>query len=311
MALDPRSCDLVSLALLASVATTGSIGAGAERQGLSQPAASARLRELETTLGVTLLQRGSQGSRPTPTGTLVIEWSQPLLQAAATLQGALSTLHVHGTQQDPVRVAASTTVAEYLMPRWLGTLRDEHPSARAVLAAGNSAQVLRRLRAGTTDIGFAEGTVIPRTLHTRTIAHDELVLVVPPEHPWATRPTIAPTELATAPLVTRESGSGSRSLLNNALRNIGAPITVPTALEVSSTTAIKSAITSGAGIGVLSRLAVEPDLKAGTLITVPIEHLNLHRQLQAVWAPDHPLTHSAESLLDIAGRDTNPRQPQT
>lgn len=299
MALDPRACDIVSLELLASVAATGSISAAAHRQGLSQPAASSRLRELENKLGVGLLERGPHGTRPTAIGALVIEWSQPLLRAAATLQGALFTLRDRTSGRDPLRVAASTTIAEYLLPRWLGTLRVRRPETRAVLGAHNSAQVLRRLRAGTADLGFVEGEGVPPSLRTRTVAHDVLLLVVSPDHAWAARDNIAAPELAAAPLITREAGSGTRAVLDRALRACGASMISPPAMEVSSATAVKNAVVGGHGAGVLSSLAVDLELAAGTLIAVPTD-LDLRRDLRAVWAPDRPLTTIAEALIDIA-----------
>lgn len=299
MGLDPRACDVVSLELLASVAATGSISAGARRHGLSQPAASTRLRELENALGVWLLEREPHGTRPTATGALVIEWSQPLLHAAATLRSALRSLREQSGGREPLRVAASTTIAEYLLPGWLGLLRRRHPEARAVLGAHNSAHVLRRVRAGTADLGFVEGEGVLASLRTRTVARDVLLLVVPPDHPWTTRDLVAPAELAAVPLITREAGSGSRAVLDSALRAVGAPVSAPPAMEVSSATAVKNAVAGGSGVGVLSRLAVDLEITAGTLTTVPID-LDLRRELRAVWAPDRPLSAAAEALIDIA-----------
>lgn len=302
MTRDPRVGDPVSLALLAAVAATGSIGAAARRQGLSQPAASARLRELENAIGAALLDRTPTGSRPTSTGALIIEWAQPLLLAADTFHAALDTLQPRPTRGDTVRIAASTTIAEYLLPRWVATLRHEHPAARPVLDARNSAHVLARLRAGRADLGFTEGTPVPETMPHRVVARDELVLVVHPDHPWSQRATITPRELAATPLITREAGSGSRAVLEHALRAAAAPPIAPAAMEVPTATAVKNAVAAGLGVGVLSVLAVTAELAHRALVAVPLPELDLTRELHAVWPPDRPRSPTSEALIDIAAR---------
>jgi DNA-binding transcriptional LysR family regulator len=118
------------------------------------------------------------------------------------------------------------------------------------------------------------------------VAHDELVVIVPPDHKWARRSrAVSASELAQTPLVTRELGSGTRDSLTAALQQaLGEAMhQSPPALELSSAAAVRAAVLAGAGPAVLSRLAVTDDLAVGRLRAVAIPELNLHRQLQAIW----------------------------
>ena len=154
------------------------------------------------------------------------------------------------------------------------------------LTATNSGEVAALVRAGRVDVGFVEGPRAPRGCRSRVIAHDRLVAVVAPGHPWAHRrhPVDAETLVAT-PLVTRERGSGTRDALDaalaTALRDPGAGVTP--ALELSTTAAVRAAVLAGAAPAVLSALVVADDLAAGRLVEVAATGLDLTRSLRAVW----------------------------
>jgi DNA-binding transcriptional LysR family regulator len=124
-----------------------------------------------------------------------------------------------------------------------------------------------------------------------------------PSHPWARRRSgVPPAELAATALVSRESGSGTRYFVEEALRTQAGLEHVPPLAELSSTTAIKAAVAAGAGPAVLSSLAVAAELSAGTLRAVTITGLNLNRTLLAVWAPGRRLAGPARDLYAIAAR---------
>ncbi len=297
----PRSAlvtDLAGFDLLLTVAGAGSIGQAAKLHGLSQPAASIRLRQLESRLGVTLLERSAQGTRLTTAGELVASWAQPVLDRAAELETSLEALRTG--QRSQLRIGASFTIAEYLLPRWLIMLRNAHAGIRISLVSGDSADVSARVLAGRTDIGFVEGPDVPDTLQARVVARDELALVVAPSHRWARRRTpLTVGDIAATRLVSREHGSGTRGAWERALRM---PLAEP-ALEVTSTTAIKAAVMDGLAPAVLSSNAVAAELAVGTLVRVRTpDGLDLTRRLRAVWTRGHNLSGPAADLLAVASR---------
>lgn len=293
MVLPADAPNVMSLDLFVSVVHLGSLSAAAASHGISQPSASARIRQLERQVGVELLTRGPNGSTPTPNGRLVAEWAQRVLDPLAELVRSVAVLRAGDTS---VRIAASYTIAEHLLPRWLGALRRTQPDIEVDLEVVNSAAVLQAVRSGDVELGFVEGAGAVRGLQTKTVAHDDLVVVVEPGHGWSRRRRpLTPSVLASTALVTREQGSGTRDALESALAERGHLLADPS-LELASTSAVRAAAESGAGPAVLSRLAVADALVGGRLVEVPVEGLALDRELRAVWSTGR-LSPAARALL--------------
>jgi molybdate transport repressor ModE-like protein len=287
--------DVVSLDLLQSVAKLGSIRQAAMLHNISQPAASARLRSLEKTLGLQLLERESGGSRLTDAGSAIVQWSEPLLEGMRTLLSGTASLRHNDAIH--LRLAASMTVAEYLVPNWLNRLRSIDNAISVSLLMGNSEDVVEIVRHRRADLGFVEGQGAPTDLSSRIIGDDDLVVIVAPSHAWARRTSVSAHELAATPLVLRESGSGTREVLEAGLTRLG--LEVSALVELGSTTAIKSAVQSGVGPAVLSRLATSTEIREGKLIVVPIDGLALDRRIRAIWAKATPLPPAARTLMTL------------
>jgi molybdate transport repressor ModE-like protein len=294
-----RVPDLGALELLLAVARHGSLGRAARELGITQPAASSRVRSMERQLGVALVDRSPRGSQLTDAGALVTDWARRVVEAAEAFDVGAQALR--GRRDSRLRVAASMTIAEYLLPGWLIALRAERPGTAVSLLAGNSAMVARRLLAGEADLGFVEGLAVPEGLDGTVIGHDRLLVVAAPSHPWARRRApLTPAELAAAPLILRERGSGTRQVLDSALTECGG-LAEPL-LELASTTAVKAAAVSGAGPAVLSELAVTEELASRRLVRIPLEAVHLRRDLRAVWPHSHRPTGPARDLLSLTRR---------
>ncbi|MFF4714623.1 LysR family transcriptional regulator [Streptomyces eurythermus] len=288
-----RVPDLAALELLLAVARLGSLGAAAREVGITQPAASSRLRSMERQLGVALVDRSPRGSRLTDAGALVTDWARRVVEAAAAFDAGARALR--DRRDSRLRVAASMTIAEYLLPGWLLALHAERPDTAVSLLAGNSAKVAELLLAGEADLGFVEGLNVPTGLDSTVIAHDRLIVVTAPGHPWARRRRpLTAAELASTPLILRERGSGTRQVLDAALGGLARPL-----IELSSTTAVKASAVSGAGPSVLSELAVGEELSLRRLVSIPVEGVPLRRALRAVWPTGHRPTGPARELLSL------------
>lgn len=300
--------DLATLELLVALADEGSLSAAARRCGVAQPNASRSIARLERGLGLSLIHRATTGARVTTDGLLVVEWARATLEAARALETGVAALRAR--TQAPLVVMASQTVAEHLLPGWIagwqhaaggagaGGASPHDPSlgeTRGIsVAVGNTTEVLAAARGGEVDLGFIEGPGAPPGLNSVVVAHDDLVLVVAPQHPWAARSRVRAEELAATPLVARESGSGTRVALRRAL----APLDVaPPALELASNAAVRVSAAAGTAPAVLSRLAVDDALRAGTLVEVDVEGADLTRNLRAVWAGPRRLTNPAAAAL--------------
>ncbi|MFJ8309366.1 MULTISPECIES: LysR family transcriptional regulator [unclassified Streptomyces] len=291
-----RVPDLGAMELLLAVARHGSLGRAARDLGITQPAASSRVRSMERLLGVALVDRSPRGSRLTAEGVLVTDWARRVVEAAEAFDAGAQALR--GRRDSRLRVAASMTIAEYLLPGWLIALRAERPGTAVSLSAGNSTVVAERLLADEAELGFVEGLGVPAGLDSAVIGHDRLVVVTAPSHPWARRRNpLAPAELAATPLILRERGSGTRQVLDAALAAHGG-LAEPL-LELASTTAVKAAVLSGAGPSVLSELALGEELAARRLVRIPVEGVRLRRDLRAVWRQGPLPAGPARDLLSL------------
>ncbi|MEW2577816.1 LysR family transcriptional regulator [Streptomyces syringium] len=291
-----RVPDLGALELLLAVARLGSLGRAARELGITQPAASSRVRTMERMLGVALVERSPRGSRLTDAGVLVTDWARRIVEAAEAFDAGAQALR--GRRDSRLRVAASMTIAEYLLPGWLIALRTRRPGTAVSLFAGNSSAVAERLLAAEADLGFVEGLAVPPGLDGAVIGHDRLVVVTAPGHPWARRRApLDAAELAATPLILRERGSGTRQVLDAALASQGGM--AEPLLELASTTAAKAAVVSGAGPSVLSELAVGEELAARRLVEIPVPGVGLRRDLRAVWPTGHRPTGPARDLLGL------------
>ncbi|MEE1800088.1 LysR family transcriptional regulator [Streptomyces sp. NPDC101062] len=294
--LSHRVPDLGALELLLAVARLGSLGRAAREVGISQPAASSRIRAMERQLGVALVDRSPRGSRLTDAGTLVTDWARRVVEAAEAFDAGAQALR--DRRDSRLRVAASMTIAEYLLPRWLIALRRARPDTAVSLHAGNSVAVAERLLSHEADLGFVEGLATPEGLDSVVIGHDRLLVVTAPGHPWARRRNpLEPAELAGTPLILREPGSGTRQVLDAALSGYGGP--ARPLLELASTTALKAAAVSGEGPCVLSELAVGEELAARRLVRVPVAGVRLRRDLRAVWPAGARPAGPARDLLSL------------
>lgn len=250
---------------------------------------------------MTLLQRSPTGSTLTPQGTVVAHWARRIL--AETRQMLEATDSLRAERRTALTVAASMTVAEHLVPGWLGTFGRLHPEVRIHLLVHNSAQVFEDVTSGACDLGFVESPTIPRTLHSLTVARDELVVVVHPKHPWTRRrEPISIAELASTSLLVREPGSGTRITLDLALAEY--PRAAPL-LELGSAAAIRTSVLAGMGPAVMSTLAVADQVKTGEIKIIPVQDLVLHRALRAVWNGPRQLSGPEAELVRLV------RSPRT
>lgn len=281
--------ELSALEVFLTVAKTGSLGAAGRELGLTQQAVSARLTSLEGQAGVRLAVRTVRGTQLTQAGVVVAQWADRLLEVAGQVDAGLAALR--SESRSKLKVAASLTVAEQLMPRWLVSFQAEasrigRAATEIILDATNSEHVIAAVHEGSADLGFIERPGTLSGLRSRVVAHDELVVVVAAEHKWARRSKgVSAAELGRTPLVAREPGSGTRDSLTVALRTALGTDFVQAApvLELSSAAAVRAAVLAGAGPAVTSRLAVADDLAGRRLRAAHVPDLNLRRALRAIW----------------------------
>lgn len=307
MPLPSTTPELGALDVFLSVVKLGSLSKAAAAHRVTQPSVSSRIRSLERQLGVKLLERSPTGSQPTAAGGLVAGWAGNVLRSAEELNAGVVALRAR--RAGTLRVSASFTLAEYLLPPLLEQFLRNRPSDSVKLEVANSEVVLERLRDGRADLGFIESPELDEDMTEHVLAFDRLVVVVGRGHPWAKVGKVPAEAVVSTPLVLREQGSGTRQAFEAALADLGG--SGPTvAFEFGSTAAIRAAVVSGGPPSVLSHLAVSADLDAGSLVAIEVAGLEVDRRLRAVWPSSTelaPLAAAFVARLPTAGVD--PAQP--
>jgi DNA-binding transcriptional LysR family regulator len=267
--------NLNQLRAFAAIAEEGNVTRAAGRLAISQPALSKQLSELEASLGVTLCDRLPRGIRLTEAGIILREHAERLRAVEAAAEADIAALV--GIDRGRLSVGASTTIGSYLVPELFGEFRRAYPGIGLELRIANSRAIQSALLAGEIDLALTEGFVDAEGLDVEVFDHDEMRVIVAPDHPWAARRGVKLRELATAPIVLREVGSGTREVIEAALAERG--VVVQPVMSLGSTEAVKHAVAAGLGIAIVSELTVGLELSTGRLVEVAVDGLQIRRAL--------------------------------
>ena len=256
-----------------AVAEEGSISRGAERLCISQPAVSKQLAELERSLGTRLFDRLPRGVRLTETGDALLGYARRLFALEKEAETVLSELQ--GLARGRLAVGASTTIGHYLIPGVLAAYHRRYPSIEVHLEIANTDRVQQLLLDGLIDVGLTEGFADAPELEAEVFLEDELVAIAAPGHPLLAEAPVTAERLLREPLLMRERGSGTRAVIERALREKG--FTPAPAMTLGSTEAIKRAVAAGAGVAVVSRMTLGLEREAGRIAEVGVSDLALRR----------------------------------
>jgi DNA-binding transcriptional LysR family regulator len=267
----------------------GSTRAAADRIARSQSAASTSLAELEAALGVELFDRIGRRLLLNENGRALLPMAQALVEQAAEVQALFMDEHAA-----PLRVAASFTIGEYLLPSLISHWTQLHPKSHVYLRICNSSEVITAVAGLDVDIGFIEGAQTHSDLIVRPWLDDEMVIVAAPGHAMANRRASA-LELADATWVLREHGSGTRQIADEwLLKNLAR---VRVGCELGSTEAIKRVVATSDALGCLSRYAVAQSVEVGHLVELQTQLPKATRKLSIALHREKRLGRATEEFL--------------
>jgi len=276
-----RAMQLGQLTTFCKIVELGSFGKAAEALFVTQPAVSQQIRLLEKELKVALFERGAREIALTEAGRLFYEYARQIVQLAENAQQAMA--EFRGTLTGELVVGASTIPGEHLLLPLLTAFKQRFPAVKISTVIGDTAQITADVRAGKVEIALVGAQVDDEELTFQEFARDRLVLIVPAHHPWAERKEVPWEEVRKEPFLLRESGSGTRTVLEACLREVGLRLSdLNVVMELGSTEAVKNAVLAGAGIAVLSERAVLPELRAGLLAAVSCAGKEMTRQFYLV-----------------------------
>lgn len=274
--------DLRQLEVFSRVVQLGSVSRAAEAVNLSQSSVSERISALEKSIGTPLFDRIGRRIEPTAIGMLLYQQALKHLALKEETQQALA--EQLGAARGEIELGGSTIPGEYIVPGLIKRFRDQHPLIVVRLVIGDSLSVATDVLEGRLTLGIVGARSRNAHLEYDQLWRDELVLVVPAGHPWAGRKAVKAAELLLEPFVLRESGSGTRQVMEHRLAEAlrAKHVAMNVAAELGSSTAIKSAVAAGLGVTMISSRAVAAEIKSGTLEAVPVENFSLPRHFYLV-----------------------------
>ena len=243
-----------------------------------------------------LLDRLGRGAAPTRAGQLLLGYARRLLALSREARQAIE--HFQGRVSGELVVGGSTIPGEYVLPALIGAFRGKYPDVSITLRIGSSRQVMDWVEAAEVEVGMVGAVPTSRALEARQLMADDLVLAVPPDHPWAARKTIAIEDVTREPLIVRERGSGSRETLEHGLQALGLGLDAfRIVAEIASTEAVKQAVRAGLGVSFISHRAVVDECRAKLLVCVKVRDLNVTRAFYLVTHRDRSRSPLAQAFL--------------
>lgn len=283
---------LRQLEVFCAIATRSNVSRAAEAVAISQSAASMALAELERQLGTRLFDRLGKKLVLNTNGQALFLKATDLMARAGELERLFDAEDSVGGD---LKVGASSTIGNYLMPGLLGGFSETSPDVHVTLQVGNTEQIIHSLVEGDIDLGFIEGLCDDPHVESRHWRSDELIVVAGPEHPLATQRTLTWEDIAAADWILRERGSGTREIFERALSGKSGNLNIR--YELGQTEAIKQAVKNRMGISCLSRLTVQEELKTGALIELAVPFLSLRRDLTLLQRKGKYLNGSMKSFI--------------
>lgn len=292
---------LRKLEIFVRVAEEEHVTRAAERLLISQSAVSMALAELEREGGGPLFVRRGRRLVLNERGRGLLPEAREILQRVNAFEHLLRESDVEPVGE--IRIGASTTIGNYLLPSLVAEFSKRYPRARALLQVGNTRQIETALERGELELGLIEGPSHSPTLDALFWRDDELVVIVGGNHPWARRKELDAAGLKNADWIIREKGSGTREVFEEAMKDF---VEKPQPrLELGHTEAIKKAVEAGLGIGCLSRLAVQRELDNGWLVELK-SPLRLARPLSILLPENGYRGNLTRACLDLLREGAGP-----
>jgi len=293
------SLNLHLLRIFTIVADHGNVSRAAGAAHISQPAVTKAIQELEKQVGVPLLERGARGVRLTEAGAVLQEHARAIFSAEQVAEDELRSLR--GLSGGTLRIGASLTIANYYLPPLVADFHAQHPQLELLLSSNNTEMITRLLLDYKLDVALVEGPVQHERIAVRKWRDDELVVVASSDHPLARRKRLRIADLADADWVVREPGSGTREVVEDALRERN--IQWRCALEMNSTAAIKQTVASGRVLAFVSLHSAADQIALGKLRVLRLADLVITRPLNYLTLKKRPLSMAArafEGFISVA-----------
>ncbi|MEW6615379.1 MAG: selenium metabolism-associated LysR family transcriptional regulator [Thermodesulfobacteriota bacterium] len=274
--------DLRQLDIFCKVVELGSFSKAGEATYLTQPTISEHIKSLEDHLDARLLDRMGREVIPTKAGEILYRYAKKILELRVEAKQVLE--NFSGKMSGDITIGGSNIPGEYVLPYLLGKFKDNYPNISICLMIGDTKEIIDQVINNRIEMGIVGAKIQDRRLEYSEFIKDELILVVPSSHPWKSKTSVRPEELKDQSYISRERGSGTRITIEKAFHDSGTNLnTLKVIAEMGSTEAIRQGIKAGIGISILSKRAVEDELKLGVLKEIRVKGLKLIRNFYIVF----------------------------
>jgi DNA-binding transcriptional LysR family regulator len=285
--------DLYELQVFLVAAETENFSATGRILRVSQPAVTGHIQSLEQRLKTQLFDRTGRSIKLNEVGEALVPIARNLLKEAQQVEDLIALRR--GVVVGKLAIGCSTAAGKYILPKILARFMKHHPDVQIVCDIGPRGQALDRLCAGEIDLAVSSLRVPRRTVEYRHFSDDVLVLIAPPNHPWAEKGGIRPDELVEHPIVLREASSSTVITLNRGLAQFDMSVDMcQSYLTLFNTEAIVQAVVEGIGPGFVSRVAGRVAVQQGLAVEVEIEGLHL---VQRLYMARHTGFHASDAQI--------------
>lgn len=265
-----------------TVAEKGSFSVAAQALHMTQPAVTMQIQGLEDYFGVKLFLRSTKKIELTEAGRTLQPYAKRCIELMRDTEKAMSqfTQMIEGRLQ----LGSSLTIGEYILPRLLGPFSRAYPHISVSMKVMNTSQILEEMIGHQLTFGLVEAPIHHPDVHTEAVLSDELKLIIPSDHPLASKEIITLEDALQYPYVLREQGSGTRSVMEEELLKQGMnPSQMNIVMELGSTGAVKSAVEAGLGISIVSQSSVKHEQALGLIKVRTIEGIRFTRNFYAIY----------------------------
>ena len=306
MSVELKNVTLRQLRALSATLKGGSLTAAGERLGVTQPAISLQLQNLQEMVGLPLMQRTRDGIISTQAGDALLMLDERIRLAVADCIQQLATLK--GLSGGRVAIGAVST-GKYFVPAAIAAFARRYPDIELKLTIGNRAEIMQGLRDFSLDIAITGHPPEDMELEKRLVGPHPHVIIAASDHSLATRRGLRLADLATETFVMREPGSGTRSLMQRLVE--GAAFAPRIGMEIDSNETIKQAVMAGLGIAFISAHTVALEIEHSRLAILDVEGLPVMREWFVVRRRDKHLLPPALALLDFVSGEAGRFLPVT
>lgn len=290
--------DLHQIEIFCTLIKLRSFSRTAEALYLTQPTVSGHIKNLETELGIKLLDRLGKRVVPTEAGDILFRHGLILLDERDRTKQEIEKLS--GRVGGVLRIGGSTIPGAYILPSLIGAFKRQHASVTVQLTIDDTAKVTEAVINGELCIGVVGARISEPQLETHAFLSDELVVAVPSNHRWAGKKNITLDALKTEPFILRERGSGTLRIMRERLEKSGFSMAdLDVVATVGSSDAVRQSVKAGLGVSILSIRALKDDIDAGRLAAVRISGVKFERRFSVILLKGRSRSPLCKAFLDF------------